>query len=349
MAPFPRNTIEAPAGYKPKPFGLLQTIAAESFTSPHSAGGVEYQTPACGHNVGYASDACVGVTATTTDATAPNLPATVTVNSDYPGTYTINWGDATGDATITITEGETTETTPTHMYATAGPKTITVTGPSGFGVHTINVVADTTATYSGTAASKAVLPADVTVFGDPVTVLGRYDCRTVGMPLAEQQARAMEALNVSESWALEKILVQRVLAPATVDVTGGTGTSIERAVALLENYAAVNYAAQPVLHLTQFAGSLAQAKGIIERHGNKLETVVGSLAVVGAGYSAHPVGASTTIYVTGRIVIQQGAAQINQAHRAVSASPTNETVSLAERTSVIAAECIVAKALVTAT
>jgi hypothetical protein len=211
------------------------------------------------------------------------------------------------------------------------------------------VVADTTATYSGTAASKAVLPADVTVFGDPVTVIGRYDCRTVGMPLAEQQARAMEALNVSESWAIEKVLAERVLAPAATDVTGGAATSVERAIALLENYAAVNYAAQPILHLTQFAGSMAQAKGVIERHGNHLETVVGSLAVVGSGYSAHPVGASSTIYVTGRVVIQQGTARVDQAHRAVGVSPTNETVNLAERTSVIAAECIVAKALVTAT
>jgi hypothetical protein len=349
MPTFPRNTIAAPEGYEPKPFGLLQTVKADSFGSPHSAGGIEYQSPACGHNVGYGSDPCVGITGTTGTGTPPNLPATVTVNSDYPGTYTVVWGDATANTTITITEGESSETTPTHMYATAGAKNVTVTGPSGFGTHAMTLNANTNGSYSGTAASKVALPADVTVFGDPVTVFGRYDCRTVGMPLPEQQKRAMEALNVSESWALERVLLDRVLAPAALDVTGGTPTTVERAIALLENYAAVTYAARPILHLSQYAGSIATSKNILERHGQRLETVVGSLAVIGAGYSTHPVAASTTIYVTGRIVIQQGAAMVNQQHRAVGASPTNETVSLAERTSVIAAECIVAKALVSTT
>ena len=347
MAPQPRATVSAPDGYEPKPYGLLQTVKAASFENAHSEAGIEYQSPACGHNVGYASSTCLSVTATTGTGTAPNLPSTVTINSDIVGTYTVVWGDATGDTTITITEGETTETTPTHMYATAGNKNVVVTGPAGFGTYRMTLVANTNGTYTATPDPKAALPSDATVFADPITVVGRYDCRTVGMPLSEQQARAMDALNVSESWAVEKVLRDRFLLPASTDVTSGAGTTVERAIALLENYAAVNYSAQPVLHLSQFAAGLAQAKGIIERRGNHLETVVGSLVVVGSGYSVHPVAATSPIYVTGRVVIQQGQAMLNQAHRAVGASPTNETISLAERTTVVATECIVAKALVT--
>lgn len=331
---------------KPLPYGLLSVLSAVNTSDPHETQGFQYDA-VCGRNLSFDVDPCTSLSASTSGGTAPTLPASLTITTDVVGTYTVNWGDGTADGTATVTWGETSEVLP-HTYTTTGNKTITVTGPIGFGTQTIVVNAGTTASYVGADPIKAEVPAAGTTYGDPVGLLAKYTCRPIGISQSEGQARAMEQLTLNESWALEKVLKARYLNGAAVDVTGGVATTPERAIALLANYAAVNYARVPLLHLDVFTTTLAGNKGIVERHGDHLETTNGLLVVQGAGYSAYPVGSSTTIWVTGQVQVRRGTARAYDS-MAISPSPTNDYTWLAERSVSMSVECIVAKALVVAT
>jgi hypothetical protein len=340
-----RIVIDRPDA-KPLPYGLLSVVDAINTTDPHETYGFQYDA-VCGRNVSYDVDPCTSLSASTSGGTPPTLPASLTITTDVVGTYTVNWGDGTADGTATVTWGETSKVLP-HTYTTSGNKTITVTGPVGFGTQTIVVNAGTTTSYAGADPVKAEVPNAGTVYGDPVGLLAKYTCRPVGISQSEGQARAMDQLTMNESWALEKALKMRTLSGATVDVTSGTPTTPERAIALLANYAAVNYARTPVLHLDVFTASLAGNKGIVERHGDHLETTNGLLVVSGAGYSTYPVGSPTTIWVTGLVHVRRGTARAYEAMN-IGPSPTNDYTWLAERSVSLGVECIVAKAQVTTT
>jgi hypothetical protein len=329
----------------PLPFGLLSVADVSDLTDPHMFGGFEYQQ-ICGLNTGYAANPCFGASATTTNAGTTPWPATVTVVTDLPGVYTINWGDATGDATITITEGETSETTPAHNYTTSTAKVITITGPLGYGVRTINITPNVVATTQANAFTKTALPAYGSVVGQPLSVFAQHSCRPVGLSQKERHDRASNALVAGNSWALEKALKATKLVGTAVDVTSGTPTTPRRAIALLENYASKNYASRPIIHMDRFVGSIAAADNAIERRGNKMETQLGSFVAAGAGYAAtaDPIPASVDIYVTGMVRIRQGAAKVTDGGQP---SNQNEITALAERTSVMSVECIVARAQVT--
>jgi hypothetical protein len=333
--------IDAPE-VQPLPFGLTSVAnLAEVGADGHILAGFEYETQ-CGHVAGFSVNPCTGLTGSTSGGTAPTLPASLTIGSDVPGTYTITWGNGTPSSeTVTIAQGETAKTV-THTFTTTGNKTVTVAGPLGFGTRTIVLNPGTTnSAYAGAAFSKPPIPSLTTVIGDPVTLLSRYECTAVGADQATRDARAMEGLNRSDSWSLEKALYTRVLSdPGVVDLTGGTGTTANRAIALLENYAAVYYSGIPTIHVDRFTGSLLGNGGVIARHGNHLETVQGSLVASGAGYSVHPVPASGWAWVTGQVVIRRGTARTIPGFD----QTTNAATVLAERTAVFAVECIVAKA-----
>jgi hypothetical protein len=330
----------------PLPYGLLSVADVADAGDPHLFNGFEYEQ-LCGYNTGYSANPCFGASASATNAGTTPWPVTVTIVTDLPGTYTVNWGDATGDTTVTITEGETSETTPAHNYTTTTGKTITITGPLGYGVRTITLAAtNVVATTQANAFSKTPLPAYGTIVGQPLTIFAQHSCRPVGLTADERKDRATRALTVGNSWALEKALKATRLTGASVDVTNGTPTTPKRAFALLEHYAAKNYAGRPIIHVDRYTGAIAAADGIFARHGNRLETVQGALVASGAGYSAtvEPIPATVDIYVTGMVRIRQGASYV---HDGGQPSNQNEVTALAERTSIMSVECIVARAQVT--
>jgi hypothetical protein len=328
----------------PLPFGLLSVADVASVTDPHVFGGFDYQQ-ICGYNAGYAANPCFSASATTTNAGTTPWPATVTVTSDLPGVYDIDWGDGTAHAVITITEGETSETTPAHNYTSSTAKTITITGPLGYGVRTIAITPNVVATTAAAKFTKNALPAYGTVVGQPLTIFAMHSCRPVGLSAAERKDRATDALTAGNSWALEKALKATKLAGTSVDVTNGTPTTPKRAFALLEHYAAKNYAGRPIIHVDRYTGAIAGAENLFERYGNRLETKQGALVASGAGYSAtvEPIPATVDIYVTGMVRIRQGAAKVIDGGQP---SNQNEVTALAERTSVMSVECIVARAQV---
>lgn len=327
------------------PFGLVTVADIKAITDVHTLQGFEYQTQ-CGYGAGFAVNPCTSLTGATTGGSASNYPASVTINSDLPGSYVITWGEGTpATNTVTFVEGDTVKTT-SHTFTTTGNKTVTVVGPVGFGTRTIVLNASTTTpNVQGDAFNKAALPSVVNVIGDPVTMVSKYQCTPIGVEQADQDARAMDGLNRSRSQILERAFKARVLDAATVTLTSG-GTTYARALALLENYAAVNYAGVPTIHVDRFVGSMMTQSNQIGRVGDHLETTQGARVASGAGYSSHPLPGTTYAYVTGMVVVREGVA--GPIRRSMDYDK-NLSTTIAERTSVFGVECIVARAEITTT
>ena len=335
-----RTNLTAPKP-TPRPFGLF-SVADVKAAGQRDTSGFEYEV-LCGRNVEFAVEACSGFTATTTEEAVPDtapFPASVKVDDTVAGSYSIDWGDGTADDTFTIAAGDLPVTT-SHDYATAGDKVITVTGPLGFGTRTATVTAGTASSVAADTFAKVTMDGVTTVFGEPVAIYGLSKCRPVGLDKATRQARAMDALSANEEYAIEGALLTRSFGSAT-DLTSGTPTSAERALAFLENYAARHYAGTPILHLDVYTASILSAKGLIEKAGNQMKTKLGTLVVVGAGYSQDPLPATVTAYISGQVVVRQGTASIRDAVE--TGTPDNSVVDLAERVDVVSVECFVAKA-----
>lgn len=335
-----RVIIEAPPGLRPVRFGLASVADVKTSSDPHEMGGFSYERQ-CGHGVGFASDPCTGASVTTTGGAGP-YPSSLTIDSDVPGTYVVVWGDGTGNATVTNTGAPTTTA---HSYSTAGAKTVTITGPTGYGTRTVALTAgSTTTTYSANPA-KTAQPGLTSVYGDRAAVYALHRCRMPGITRAEAQSRAVNALNASESHAIEDLVYDRYLASAT-DI-GGAATTPVRALAILENYAAVNYAGEPIIHMDRFLASTLTLNGSIAQHGTRLETGIGSAVAAGTGYSVHPVPATDFIFATGLVTIRKGTSEV---HGAPKMNPAdNEEVWLAERPVAVAVECFTVKVAVTTT
>lgn len=335
-----RVIIETPTTVRPVRFGLSSVADVKDAGDPHLLNGFSYETQ-CSHGTGFASTPCGGASATTKGGAGP-YPVDLTIDSDIKGTYTIVWGDGTGNGTATNTGAPTT--TP-HSYTTTAPRTVTITGPTGYGTRTVAVTpGPATTTYSPNPA-KTALPGLTTVVGDPLAIYALHRCRMVGITRAEASSRAVNALNVSESFAIEDFVYDRYLNSAT-DI-GGAATTPGRALAILENYAAVNYAGEPVIHMDRFLASTLSQTNVIEQHGNRLETKLGAGVAAGAGYSVHPVPATDFIFATGQVVVRKGTSEV---HGAPKMNPAdNEETWLAERPMAIGVECFAVKVAVTTT
>lgn len=335
-----RLIIEAPSVVAPVRFGLASVADVKDATDVHMLGGFSYETQ-CAHGTGFAVDPCTGASATAKGGAGP-YPVDLTVDSDIKGDYVIQWGDGTGNTTVTNTGAPTTSA---HSYATAGAKTATIVGPTGYGTRTINLASGGTATAYSANPAKTSNPGLSTVTGDRAAIYALHRCRMPGITRVEAQKRAVDALNASESHAIEDLVYDRYLASAT-DI-GGAATTPVRALAILENYAGLNYAGQPVIHADRFLASLLTVNGSVKQHGNRLETELGSLIAAGTGYSVHPEPATAYLWATGRVVIRKGTSEV---HGAPKMNPAdNEEVWLAERPIALAVECFAVKVAVTTT
>jgi hypothetical protein len=335
-----RTIIEAPPETRPVRFGLASVADVKNASDVHVLGGFSYERQ-CAHGTGFAADPCTGASMTTTGGAGP-YPSSLTIDSDVKGTYVVTWGDGTADSQVTNSGSPTTTA---HSYTTNTAKTVTVVGPTGYGTRTVALTpGTTTTTYSGNP-SKTAQPGLTSVVGDRLAVYALHRCRMPGISRAEAQKRATDALNASESHAIEDAVYDRYLASAT-DV-GGAATTPVRALAILENYAGVNYAGEPIIHTDRFLASLLTLNGTIAAHGNRLETGIGTPVAAGTGYSVHPEPATAFIYATGLVVVRKG---VSEVHGAPKMNPAdNEEVWLAERPMSIAVECFAVKVAVTTT
>jgi len=333
-----RVIIEAPPSTRPVRFGLASVADIKDAGDPHVLGGFSYERQ-CGHGTGFAVDPCTGLNATSKGGAGP-YPVDLVIDSDVPGTYVIVWGDGTANGTATNTGAPTTTA---HSYTTATAKTATVTGPTGYGTRTVTLTPGPANTFYSANPAKTAQPGLATVTGDRAAVYALHRCRMPGITRVEAQRRAVDALNASENNALEDLLYDRYLASAT-DI-GGAPTTATRALAILENYAAVYYAYEPTIHMDRFLASTLTMNGSIKQHGNRLETEIGSGVAAGTGYSAHPVPATDYIFATGLVVVRKGKSEV---HGAPKMNPAdNEEVWLAERPVTLGVECFAVKVAVT--
>lgn len=182
------------------------------------------------------------------------------------------------------------------------------------------------------------------ITGAPLTAYAQYTCRG---PSEFNNAKdyATKALVAGEERAVERAFFEETLALAD-DITpvGETLTALE-GIALLEGwFPDVSGPFAPTLHLNRTTATLGWA--VIERHGNHLETVIGSDVAAGAGYFQDGYDeAGSWIIATGPIVVMRGVAQVHDPYF-VQDPMDNTFVALAERTFSFAYLCSPLKVLV---
>lgn len=182
------------------------------------------------------------------------------------------------------------------------------------------------------------------VEGSPVTVYHLFTCRLPGSTAEDRTRRAGESLDLGASRALEEGF-GAVIGTGAVDLGGPVSPVV--AIAELEQYAGENYGGQAVLHLTRRAALIGIQSGAIIRVGSRLETVLGSIVVAGAGYAGSVLPSAPTAgaewgYVTGAVNLFEADVVVNEMalQRDVSGGYTNEFAALAERVYVPSFECI---------
>lgn len=174
--------------------------------------------------------------------------------------------------------------------------------------------------------------------GDPMTVYAQYRCS--GPPdFNSARDNAVKALAAGEERAIESAVMTQLLADAD-DITPGTAVGPVQGIGLLEGFWGGNGGPyQATLHLGRTAATLGW--GVLDRHGNHLETTLGSLVSAGAGYfnvAYDDTDGSTWLVASGPIVVIRG---VMQAHEPffIQAPLDNTWVALAERTFAFATLC----------
>lgn len=180
------------------------------------------------------------------------------------------------------------------------------------------------------------------------------ECRAVGQ-WEEFQKRAGALYAAAEQNGIEQALWAYLTAVDTdvtdVTPTGGAVTP-EIGVALLEGWAGKNYSGDPVIHAPRAVGSTLGTKGVMERHGNKMETTLGATVVSGGGYSkvgpnlAAEVAGESWLFATGQVVGWRGQ-MIAKGPFMVQSPRDNTAQALAERPYALAVDCGIAAVRVT--
>jgi hypothetical protein len=142
---------------------------------------------------------------------------------------------------------------------------------------------------------------DATAF----TIYGHDICNPVGgNNIVQAQGRATAHLVAREEARVEQALWTGDLgnipnlagtgdAPDPEVLAGGTAVSPDVAFALLEDYVAGEYGSLGVIHVTRGTATQAAARRLVEVRGARLQTVIGTPVVAGAGYpGTSPAGAS---------------------------------------------------------
>jgi len=124
----------------------------------------------------------------------------------------------------------------------------------------------------------------------PFTVYGHFSCAPVGWTPEAAQGRASAHLLAREEARVEQALWTGDLGNTpnlVTDVTvlaGGAALPLGSGIAALENWLATSYGSLGVIHVTRAAALELLRDGYIEARNGRLETVLGTPVVAGAGY-----------------------------------------------------------------
>ena len=136
----------------------------------------------------------------------------------------------------------------------------------------------------------------------PFAVFGWFTCSPVGYTPEERQDRAVEHLVSREEQRVEQAFWTGDLGnspslqdPGTTTLNAGTAVKPKVGIALLEEYVAVNYGGQGVIHVTRALASLLVTDGVAEVRNGRLVTNLGTPVVAGSGYpGTGPAGEAVT-------------------------------------------------------
>lgn len=147
---------------------------------------------------------------------------------------------------------------------------------------------------------------------------GGVQCKAVGLDRADQEAEVKRVFTASEGKAVERALLStRFVAQHTgpiqwdapVDLTpvsGPTGLlSLTVALALLEGFAAANYAGVPTIHMPRAAASMLAAQGLIMWTNGLAFTKAGSKIACGGGYDQGEADGTWDLYATGEVYVER--------------------------------------------
>lgn len=197
-------------------------------------------------------------------------------------------------------------------------------------------------------------------------------CNLVGLDLADQKSEIKRVFEANEGRGVEKALLVNRFVPRTqvqadlrpihrrgvweapVDLTPATpDIDVKVALAILEGYAATQYAGVPTIHMPRAAATLLTANGLLKWVGSKCFTVLGSKVAIGGGYDLEdlPLTGELDLYATGEVYIERSSTVEVQTHELTGATgaafDSNTGVSLVERQYRAAVDCFVAKATAT--
>lgn len=135
----------------------------------------------------------------------------------------------------------------------------------------------------------------------PFTVYGHFNCSPVGFSVLDAENKAIEHLQNREEARVEQALwtgdLGNVPSLQDADTTSLTTAATTGAIGLglLEDHIAKSYGSLGVIHLTRSLATYLLGDGLLETKGNRLQTLLGTPVVAGAGYpGTGPTGEAVT-------------------------------------------------------
>lgn len=341
-----------------RPFGLFSVVTPTAKNDGPWATGAEWEPEGCAVNLNFANALCslVGtneVQTVTITGTPTGGTFRLTYNGQQTGTIAYNANAATVQAALAaLSNFQTGDITVTGGPGPGTPYVLTYGGR--YAATNVDAVTATHAFTGGTSPNIAVAtttpgvrtPKTITSYGgaataNPFSIYTLNECRTVG-EVNRAKDRAVRQFTLNEEAAVEKEVWTRMAAAAT-NITPATAPSVEVGLAMLEEAIGTNYAGRPIIHASLDTASLLGTKAGVERHGNHLETKLGSyLAAERGAPDLGPGGAPAVgtewIIASGGMFIDRGNLMANGPFM-VQSPLDNTQVVMAERTYVAGWDC----------
>lgn len=193
----------------------------------------------------------------------------------------------------------------------------------------------------------------------PFLALGSYRCGAASRSLDEAEAFARDHLAAGEERAAEEAIATGAagnvpsFADAT-DVTPTAGTAVQPAhgVGLLEEALREGAGSVGAVHVPAVAGVPLASADVMDRHGQRLETVTGQFVSVGGGYpNQAPDGTDADageawLYATGRPQVRRGRVEMLTGREHWLNRSDNQLTVYAARVYLVGWECVTAAVLV---
>lgn len=212
---------------------------------------------------------------------------------------------------------------------------------------------------------KTFMTQDDFTEGKPFSVYGSWGCGPIGSTVEEMRANATSHLIAGEQRELERVVWtgDRGNSPSFVDASTvnltpgaapGTPQTPERALGRLEEHLGDNYGSIGAIHVP--LEGLPRLSDHVMQEGEVLRTLRGTYVAAGAGYSVNtgPDGSaapadSVWMYATGRPVLRRSQPEVVPDGDGWLSMADNEATMLAERTYVVAWDCVTAAVLMALT